>query len=153
MVKHRHRSHPQATHLSESDGSDVSESERVQIPSTPQKLGQIHWQQNVEHPHSLIQTGPQLHQTWSLMSSIGSTSNQGPSHDSQEHQLGSSNIQPGKQLGRSFSYHAVDERQAKRSRTGSYLPNQEQGPWFQQLDCEYWDSTLLGNDISYSYTK
>lgn len=43
----------------------------------------------------------------SPMSPIGSAYNQGLSLDSQEHQLGSSNIRYSKQLGRSYSYHAM----------------------------------------------
>ena len=82
-----------------------------------------HYRTNTYTQPSQIETLP------SPVSPVGSSSyGQGLVLDPQEHQLASSHIRSGKQLGRSYSYHAeqsnagspiFDGRQAKRSRTGS----------------------------------
>lgn len=81
------------------------------------------------HYRTNTYTQPSINETLpSPVSPMGSSYGHGLPLDSPEHQLAAAQIRPTKQLGRSYSYHAeqthagspiFDERQVKRSRTGS----------------------------------
>ncbi|KAH6712147.1 hypothetical protein BKA61DRAFT_691852, partial [Leptodontidium sp. MPI-SDFR-AT-0119] len=68
LLKHQ-RSYQGDSHLSELDDSETSELENSGFPSTPQHSGRTRMQQAVEPPHSLIQTGLPVHQTYAQPSS------------------------------------------------------------------------------------
>ncbi|CZT13620.1 uncharacterized protein RAG0_17122 [Rhynchosporium agropyri] len=94
--------------------------------------------------------GPRTDDNRPQNETVGSAYNQGLLLDSQKHQLGSSNNQPRKQLGRSYNKQSfsdsqiLDGRQTKRSRTGS---EQIQTPTYnmqsQALDTSQYQATGL----------